>query len=234
LNTWIDRDTGMGRWSATWDPETMVRLENRLDAQVQALFHDTQPEGCPSDLLEKQSFLRAHALLALLNGGGARLGRPEIVVVSKAELPAAHSVRDRLAARGIFVKLSRPDFIWNPYKDFVTPLVQDTWAVGGSHIHTFSASLTNEFRLSRTDDDLHFNRPHPEIPTLLAVAPLNYYPIGTITLPGSTQFYSYRNNSKTTELLDNVIWPHGRHSWPGAQGVQGLRWTTRFLHRYLG
>jgi dienelactone hydrolase len=30
------------------------------------------------------------------------------------------------------------------------------------------------------------------------------------------------------------IWPHGRHSWPGAQGVQGLRWTTRFLHRYLG
>ena len=30
------------------------------------------------------------------------------------------------------------------------------------------------------------------------------------------------------------IWPHGRHSWPGAQGVQGLRWTTRFLHHYLG
>jgi hypothetical protein len=30
------------------------------------------------------------------------------------------------------------------------------------------------------------------------------------------------------------IWPRGRHSWPGAQGVQGLRWTTRFLHRYLG
>ncbi len=81
LNTWIDRDTGMGRWSATWDPETMLRLENRLDAQVQAMFHDTQPPGCPVDLLEKQSFLRAHALLALLEGGGARLGRPEIVVV---------------------------------------------------------------------------------------------------------------------------------------------------------
>ena len=81
LNTWIDRDTGMGRWSATWDPETMVRLENRLDAQLQTLFHDTQPDGCPTDLLEKQSYLRAHALLALLDGRGARLGRPEIVVV---------------------------------------------------------------------------------------------------------------------------------------------------------
>ena len=81
LNTWIDGDTGMGRWSASWDPETMLRLENRLDAQVQALFHDTQPDGCPTDLLEKQSYLRALALQALLNGGGVRLGRPEIVVV---------------------------------------------------------------------------------------------------------------------------------------------------------
>ena len=32
----------------------MVRLENRLDAQVQALFHDTPPADCPTDLLEKQ------------------------------------------------------------------------------------------------------------------------------------------------------------------------------------
>jgi hypothetical protein len=81
LNSWIDRVSGMGRWSATWDPETMLLLENRLDAQVQALFHDRQPDGCPTDLLEKQSYLRALALKALLDGGGMRLGRPEIVVV---------------------------------------------------------------------------------------------------------------------------------------------------------
>ena len=82
FNSWIDRETGMGRWSATWDPETMVRLENLIDAKVQALFHDTQPANCPTDLLAKQSFLRAHAVLALLlEGGGSRLGRPEIVVV---------------------------------------------------------------------------------------------------------------------------------------------------------
>ncbi len=82
FNSWIDRQTGMGRWSATWDPETMVRLENLIDAKVQALFHDTQPANCPTDLLAKQSFLRAHAVLALLlEGGGSRLGRPEIVVV---------------------------------------------------------------------------------------------------------------------------------------------------------
>jgi hypothetical protein len=81
LNSWVERETGMGRWSATWDPETMVGLENRLDAQVEALFHDTTPAGCPSEALEKQAFLRAHALLAMINGHGVRLGRPEIVVV---------------------------------------------------------------------------------------------------------------------------------------------------------
>jgi hypothetical protein len=81
FESWIDRQTGMGRWSATWDPETMLRLESRIEAKVQAMFHDLQPAGCPIDLLEKQSFLRAHAVLALFEGGGPRLGRPEIVVV---------------------------------------------------------------------------------------------------------------------------------------------------------
>ena len=79
-------------------------------------------------------------------------------------------------ARGIFVNMGEPDFVWNPYKQFITPLIEDTWAIGGSYIHTFSSSLTNEFRFSRTDDDLHFNRPHPQIPTSLAAAPTNYYP----------------------------------------------------------
>ena len=81
LNSWVDKVTGMGRWSATWDPETMLRLQNRLDAQVEAMFHDTPPDGCPTDPIEKQSYLRALALLALLDGKGARSGRPEIIVV---------------------------------------------------------------------------------------------------------------------------------------------------------
>ena len=129
------------------------------------------------------------------------------------------SGRDRIMARGIFVNMKEPDFVWSPYPDFTSPLIQDTWAVGGSYIRNFSASLTNEFRLSRTLDDLHFNRPHPEVPTLLAVAPSNYYPIGTITLPGSSQFYGYRNQSNTTELLDNAIWSHGRHLVTAGAGL---------------
>jgi hypothetical protein len=79
--SWIDKLTGMGRWSVTLDPATWAMLEVRLDAQVEAMFHDAHPDGCPTDLIEKQAYLRAHALLALLNGDGVRVGRPEIVVV---------------------------------------------------------------------------------------------------------------------------------------------------------
>ena len=135
---------------------------------------------------------------------------------------------DRIMVRGIFVNMSEPDFVWSPYKDFVTPLMEQTWALGGSYIHAFSTRLTNEFRLSHTDNDLYFNRPNPQIPTLLAAAPSNYYPISTIALPGSTQFYSYDNHSKTTELLDNVIWARGRHLMTAGAGL-----LFRHLSGYL-
>ena len=70
----------MGRWQATWDPETMVQLETKIDNQLQAMFHDRQPEGCPTDLLEKQSYLRALAVVALIDGHGGRSGKPEVIV----------------------------------------------------------------------------------------------------------------------------------------------------------
>src|SRR4051794_1026107 len=81
FSSYIDKESGMGRWQATWDPETMLRLEARIDQQLQAMFHDRQPDGCPTDLIEKQNYLRARAVLALLAGEGGRPGKPEVVVV---------------------------------------------------------------------------------------------------------------------------------------------------------
>ena len=81
FSSFIDKETGMGRWQATWDPETMVQLETKIDNQLQAMFHDRQPEGCPTDLLEKQSYLRALAVVALFEGHGGRSGKPEVIVV---------------------------------------------------------------------------------------------------------------------------------------------------------
>jgi hypothetical protein len=45
------------------------------------------PAHAPSDARERQDFLRAHALQALLEGSGPRAGSPEIVVVVDATQP---------------------------------------------------------------------------------------------------------------------------------------------------
>jgi hypothetical protein len=111
--------------------------------------------------------------------------------------------KDRAMARVMINQFGEPDFIWSPYKDFTSALNEYTWALGGSYIHTFRPNLTNEARLSYSSDDLHWNRPHPEIPTLLSED-------GT-SLPGSPAFYAYKNVNNSWELLDNLIWSRGRH-----------------------
>ena len=111
--------------------------------------------------------------------------------------------QDRIMGRVLINRLSQPDFIWSPYQDFISALHENTWALGVSYIHSFRANLTNEARLSYSDDDLHWNRPHPEIPTLVSG--------DGVTLPGSPAFYQYKNDNKSGEFLDNVIWARGRH-----------------------
>ena len=81
FTSYLDKESGMGRWNVTWDPETMLRLETRIDQQRQAMFHDLQPEGCPTDPIEKHKYLSALALLAIFDGHGGRPGKPEVIVV---------------------------------------------------------------------------------------------------------------------------------------------------------
>ncbi len=76
-----DLQSGMHIFTLHLDPVTGLMLHNKINAATEALFHDKTPEGCPTDPIEKQAFLRAHALLNLINGQGLQLGKPEIVVV---------------------------------------------------------------------------------------------------------------------------------------------------------
>jgi hypothetical protein len=93
LRTWVDHRDGMWCMSGRFDPETGLRLHGRLQAAVAELFTDRVPEGCPSDPFEKQDFLRAGALVKLLEADGTtRAGRPEIVVVVDTATPDAPAV----------------------------------------------------------------------------------------------------------------------------------------------
>lgn len=77
----VDHDTGMHHFVLTLDPLSAVRLSSRLDGATESLFHRAVPDGSPTDPFERQAFLRAHALLSLLDGKGGAAGRPEIVIV---------------------------------------------------------------------------------------------------------------------------------------------------------
>ena len=81
LSSRVDRVTGMGKLWASLDPLSFVKVSNRIDALVEALFAEQTPEGCPSDPVEKQAYLRALAFVALCEGRGAAMGRPEFTVV---------------------------------------------------------------------------------------------------------------------------------------------------------
>ncbi len=118
------------------------------------------------------------------------------------------SQKDRIMGRVLFNQLGRPDFIWSPYKDFVSALNEYTVEGAISYVRLFRPNLTNEARFSGSVDNLHWDRPHPEIPTLAAAA--TYLP-GDVTLPGSPAFYAYKNVNKSWEMLDNLIWSHGQH-----------------------
>ena len=95
------------------------------------------------------------------------------------------SQKDRFMGRVLVNQLGQPDFIWSPYKDFISALNDYTVEGALSHIHLFRPNLTNEARFSVSEDNLHWNRPHPEIPTLDAAA--TFFP-GDVTLPGSPGF----------------------------------------------
>jgi hypothetical protein len=138
--------------------------------------------------------------------------------------------KDRVMGRVLINLMGEPDFIWTPYKAFISPLNENTVAAGVSYIHTFLANLTNEARVSYSTDNLGWNRPHPEIPTLTTEDQyvVNGVAQSGVTLPGSPAFYAYKNVNNSWEALDNVIWTHGQHLITVGGGVL-LRTSNGYL-----
>lgn len=76
-----------------FDPQTALSLSSALNAAVSTVFAEAVPAHCPSDPVEKQKFLHAHALVRLVAGDApAGRGRTSIVVAIDADAPT-HSGR---------------------------------------------------------------------------------------------------------------------------------------------
>ncbi|HYN32418.1 MAG TPA: DUF222 domain-containing protein [Ilumatobacteraceae bacterium] len=87
LNTWVDAE-GMWNLRGRFDPVAGVKLAATLDRAIETLFAEPVPARCPSDPIEKQRFLAAHALERLLDGAASgKPGRPEYLVVVDADAP---------------------------------------------------------------------------------------------------------------------------------------------------
>ena len=72
LKTWVDTTSGMWCLRGEFDPETGAGIHNRLRRAIEKLFHDAAPDTAPRDPLDKQHHLRALALVAVVNGTGAK------------------------------------------------------------------------------------------------------------------------------------------------------------------
>ncbi len=117
-------------------------------------------------------------------------------------------------------RVGEPDFIWTPYQGFNSTLSENTLGLAFSYVRALRPGLLNEAKLGRTSDNLGWNRPHPEIPTLaLPDIPNGATQQYQLYLPGSPAFYAYSNNNTTWEMLDNLTWVRGRHLFTAGGGA---------------
>lgn len=127
------------------------------------------------------------------------------------------SGRDHLMARLAIQRVDEPDFIWTPYTAFISPLYENTEGIAGNWTHTWGPRVISELKFNFAADDLWWNRPHPEVPTL-ATAPDPLTGL-SVTLPGSPAFYAYRNQNHTTEAIYSTVWTRNRHIVTAGGGV---------------
>ena len=111
--------------------------------------------------------------------------------------------KQRFMARLTLSRSSNPDFLWTPCQGFSTALDENVSSFAGAWSGQVPGGLLGEVRFGWSSDDLRFDRPHSEVPTLS---------VGDgLSLPGSPAFYGYRNRSISQELVANATKPAGRH-----------------------
>jgi hypothetical protein len=132
------------------------------------------------------------------------------------------SGKDHFMARLAIARVKEPDFIWSPYPAFDSGLYENTTGIAGNWQRTWTPRITSELKFSYSDDNLWWDRPHPEIPSLIDTGR------DGLTLPGSPTFYAYRNHNKTPEIIFSTVWTRNRHVITAGLGLL-FRFTTGYL-----
>ena len=71
----------MFRGDFACDPLNAVKIDKRIQDEVDRLFAERVPDDCPDDPIEKQKYLAGLAVISLLLGNGGGSGKPELIVV---------------------------------------------------------------------------------------------------------------------------------------------------------
>jgi hypothetical protein len=123
--------------------------------------------------------------------------------------------RELGASRRLFFRVAAshtafPDFIWSPYRDFISPLAKNAVAVAAALITP--GPVANELRAGWNWDRFALDRSRPDIPSLFSFDDnLPDSPFKTL-LPGSQAPYAYKRKGGTWQILDNVMWTRYRHT----------------------
>lgn len=131
-------------------------------------------------------------------------------------------------------RVGRPDFVWSPYPEFTSGLDDNAYSIATGWSRTLTPTLLNEAKLGWNSESAGWDRAHPEIPTLSARDATRALADGTpgrpnTSLPGSRALYSYRNNTRSGEVVDNLTWTHGRHIAAFGGGLL-IRNTSGYLN----
>jgi hypothetical protein len=130
----------------------------------------------------------------------------------------------RVTFRGAATRVTRPDFSWSPYPDFVSPLTQKVTGLSLGWINAAQPGTTIEARFGWSADDLRFERANATLPGLAG-------PSG-MWLPGSPLYYSYRNRTHNLEGAGNLMLTRHRHILKAgggflARAIDGYQTTGR-------
>jgi hypothetical protein len=116
---------------------------------------------------------------------------------------APGSGKNRLTFRTTVDRENRGDFLWTPYPQFIMPLSLNSLSTAIAWTYSSPGGLSQEFRAGWNANEIRFDRPHPEVPTL--------HSSDHTILPGSPALYGFLNRARDFEFVENIAWVKGRH-----------------------